>query len=340
MKWIDLRSDTVTKPTEKMRLAMANAEVGDDVYQDDPTVIKLEQLAATLLEKEAALFVTSGTMGNQLSIMTHTNRGDEIIIAKHSHIIQYEVGAAAVLSGVSYSMVENPDDQIYPDDIERLVRGDNIHHPKTSLVCLENALSNGTVVSLENMQKTITAAHQAGCKVHVDGARIFNAAVALNVPAAKLVEHADSVMFCLSKGLGAPIGSIVVGSKEFIEKLRKNRKLVGGGWRQAGIIAAAGIVALEEMIDRLIEDHQLADYCVGKLKSIESLIINEKRRDINMVFFKFTDQVNDDDFVAFLNTHQIKINPKSHGWYRIITHVGIVQSDIDKFIDAVKLFIN
>src|SRR5690554_2964174 len=256
MKLIDFRSDTVTKPTNKMRTAMMNALVGDDVYGDDPTVNELETLAAQITGFEDALFVTSGTMGNQLAIMTHTNRGDEILVGKEHHIINHEVGAMAVLSSVNVRVINKT--ILDCESVVSSIRRDNIHFPKTSLLCLENALSNGQVVDQETFRGLIDCAHDHNLSVHVDGARIFNAAIALNTSVNDLVSKADSMMFCLSKGLGAPIGSILVGNTNFIQRARKYRKMLGGGLRQAGVIASCGIVALKEMIERLQEDHDNA----------------------------------------------------------------------------------
>ncbi|MDR1970814.1 MAG: aminotransferase class I/II-fold pyridoxal phosphate-dependent enzyme, partial [Treponema sp.] len=256
-QYVDLRSDTVTQPTAEMREAMAAAEVGDDVYGDDPTMNRLEALAAKTMGKEAALFVSSGTQGNQVSLMTHTRPGDELIAGLASHVIHYEGGAAARLSLLGYAPVDNGDHRIYADDVRRLVRpaGDP-HFPRTSLLCLENALCDGTAVPLDLMRSASEAARALGLKVHLDGARIFNAALALGVPVTELAACADSVMFCVSKGLCAPVGSLVCGSREFIDRARGNRKILGGGMRQAGVLAACGIIALEKMTGRLREDHE------------------------------------------------------------------------------------
>ncbi|MCL2285647.1 MAG: threonine aldolase family protein, partial [Firmicutes bacterium] len=223
MKPIDLRSDTVTHPTEEMRHAMATAIVGDDVYEDDPTVIELEKLSAEMTGYEAALFTPSGTMANQLAIMAHTKRGDEIILGQNSHIVAHEVGGAAILSNVSYRIVNNPCDTISGQDIHAMVRGDDIHYPDTGLVCLENALSNGMVVSVEKMREVYVAAKEYNLPIHLDGARLFNAAVHLGVDVKEITQHCDSTMFCLSKGLCAPVGSMLCGSRAFINKARKYR---------------------------------------------------------------------------------------------------------------------
>ena len=247
MEFIDLRSDTVTKPTREMREAMFNAEVGDDVYGDDPTVVKLENLAARMAGKEAALLVPSGTFGNQLSLMTHCNRGDEVLLGDDCHIVQHEVGASSVIAGVQLRTLNSDKGALDPDEIRSKIRGNDIHFPRTGLICVENAHSNGRVIPLEIMKEIYQAASEYNIPVHLDGARLFNAAEYLNVPADQNTKYCDSVMFCLSKGLCAPVGSLIVGSKDFIARARKFRKMLGGGMRQAGFISAAGIIALEKM---------------------------------------------------------------------------------------------
>lgn len=337
MRYIDLRSDTVTKPTVKMREAMFTAEVGDDVYHDDPTMIELEKQAAKILNKEAALFVPSGTMGNQLCIMTHTKRGDEIITNANNHIIVHEAGALAVLSQVNTYQIHNDTDMIYPQDIIDGFRADDVHAPRTSLVCLENALSNGTVVPLDIMKADYEVAKSLGLKVHLDGARIFNAAVSLNIDPAKIASYADSVMFCISKGLCAPVGSLIVGSHDFIKQAERNRKLLGGGMRQVGFLAASGLIALNEMTKRLDNDHKLAKYLASKLNEFEIIELDESKVQINMVFFKI--KIPDFDHQAFydhLSLHNIKINPQDHGQYRFVTHNDINQDDVDKTLRLIK----
>jgi len=265
---IDLRSDTVTKPTQAMRDAMAVAEVGDDVYGEDPTVIRLQELAAKMLGKEAGLFVVSGTMGNQVAIMTHTQRGDELITEAESHIFYYEVGDIAALSGVQARQVPGKRVIMDPDDVNHAIRdSSNIHFPRTSLIVLENTHNRGggKVWPIEYVREIAGIAHERGIAVHMDGARIFNASVASGIAPDVWASYADSVMFCLSKGLCAPVGSMLVGSRDFIDRARKNRKRLGGGLRQAGILAAAGIVALETMVDRLAEDHANAKLLADEL---------------------------------------------------------------------------
>jgi threonine aldolase len=338
MSFIDFRSDTTTKPSQKMRAAMFEAEVGDDVYQDDPTVLKLEALAAQITGMESALFVASGTMGNQLAIMTHTQRGDEIITGYEHHIVAHEVGAMAILSGVNVKAII-PTIQ-NPDDIVQGIRSINIHFPRTSLVCLENALSNGTVISVESFGACIQTAKAHNLLVHIDGARIFNAATALNVEVKDLIKGTDSIMMCLSKGLGAPVGSILAGSHDFVERARKNRKILGGGWRQAGILAAAGIIALTEMSKRLDVDHQNAMLLYSLLKETEGIILSINPPAINMVFFDFDTPVDTHAYLSYLKDHKMLINPPEDGLYRIMTHVDIQADDIHRFVEKTVEFLN
>ena len=341
MKIIDLRSDTVTMPTDEMREAMAKAAVGDDVYNDDPTVAALEQQAADMLGKEAALFCPSGTMANQLAIMCHTNRGDEVILSKNSHVVKHEVGGAAIISQISYAMVDNDNDFVYDTDVINEIRADDIHYPKTSLLCLENALGNGQVVPLDVMSGAYNAAKANGLKVHLDGARLFNAATALGVDAKELAKHSDSLMFCISKGLCAPIGSLLCGDASFIAKARKNRKLLGGGMRQAGIIAAAGQIALDVMTKRLHIDHDNAQYLAKELAKIDGIELDTSKVQINMVFFNIN--IKDFDHRGFaqrLLNKNIKINSAYTGEaYRFVTHNGIDREDVAFVIESIKSII-
>ncbi len=269
MKVIDLRSDTVTHPTSEMRKAMFEAEVGDDVYGEDPTVNRLETMAAGMMGKEAALFTTSGTQSNLIAVLTHTNHGDEVIVGDEAHMLWYEVGGAATLGGVTLRTVPNDSrGRLSPDDIERTIRSKDIHYPQTTLLCLENTHNRcgGTVLTTDYTDEVCNLAHTRGLKVYLDGARIFNAAIALGVPASRLTQNVDSVAVCLSKGLSAPVGSLLCGSKDFVERARKVRKMLGGGMRQVGVIAAAGIVALETMVDRCLgEDIRGSRYLGGDI---------------------------------------------------------------------------
>lgn len=337
MRYVDLRSDTVTQPTEEMRNAMANAIVGDDVYGDDPTLLLLEEKAAKAVGKEAALFVPSGTMGNQLSIMTHTKRGDEVIVGEHCHIIQHEVGATAVLSGVQLRTVKVHGNIMDAREVESAIREDDIHCPETALICMENALANGMVMPVENMKSIYDTAKKHNLSVHLDGARLFNAATYLNVDAKEITKYTDSIMFCLSKGLCAPVGSMLAGSKSFIDKARKNRKLLGGGMRQAGFLAAAGIVALEKMTKRLHIDHENAKYLANKLTEIPGIKLNPDDVHINMVFFDISAlDINSDALVAGLFAKGIKINGEEDGLMRFVINNDVTREDIDYTIKCIK----
>ena len=337
MEYIDLRSDTVTQPTKEMRQAMYDAVLGDDVYRDDPTVNKLEKLAAEMVGKEAALFVVSGTMGNQVAIMSHTKMGDEIILSANSHIVQHEVGAAARISGVSYSLVDNSDNRISKEDVLNKIRTEDIHHPETGLLCLENALGDGTVLSLEEMEELYEVAHVNNIPVHLDGARLFNAATYLNVEAKEITKYTDSVMFCISKGLCSPIGSMLCGDKKFINKARKMRKLLGGGMRQAGILAACGIISLEKMVGRLQEDHDNARYLATKLNKIEGFSVDMDKVQINMVFCEIhREGFNFQEFVSKILEKGIKINESEGNQFRFVTNNDIDREDINYFIKSIK----
>ena len=338
MNTIDLRSDTVTQQPQSMREAMYHAIVGDDVYEEDPTIIELEELAAKMMGKEAAAFVCSGTMGNQLAIMSHTQRGDQILLGENSHVMVHEVGAPAILSSVTMRTIFNENDMIYPEDISKYTTDDDIHVPKTSLLCLENALANGTVVSLENMKSCYHTAKELGLNIHLDGARIFNAAEYLGCEVSEIASYADSVMFCLSKGLCAPVGSMLVGTHEFIKKAKKNRKLLGGGMRQAGFLAACGLIAINEMPKRLKEDHENAQYLASELQTINGFELNKDNVHINMLFFK-VDIPNFDykNFQEYLLSNNIKIGAYSvTEGYRFVTHYGIGKEDIDIAIKTIK----
>lgn len=330
MRYIDLRSDTVTRPTLAMRAAMAAAEVGDDVYGDDPTVNELEALAAETLGFEAAMFVTSGTMGNQLGIMSQTRRGDEIIAGANSHIFMHEVGAAAVLSGVTVRQVDYPNCIPVPAMVEAAIRPDDIHEPPTSLICLENALANGRLVPVETMAEIRRIADEHGLNVHLDGARVFNAAAALGVDVKEITRYADSVSCCLSKGLCAPVGAIFAGRAETVKRARKCRKLLGGGMRQAGILAAAGILALKEMPKRLSEDHANAKRLAELLSQIDGVSIDKDSVEINMVFFKLDRSA---ELKAALpekmKQHGILINPEELGEFRFVTNNDVSAKDVE-----------
>ena len=339
-RFIDLRSDTVTRPTPAMRQAMFTAEVGDDVIGEDPTIHRLEALAAEMTGREAALFVPSGTFGNQVCIMTHCRPGHEVIVSELGHIVQHEVGGAAVLSAVQLRTVWPRGSAITWAEIEpRIRRDDDIHFPDTGLIALENAVWDGTVQPLEEMVEIHANARRLGIPVHLDGARIFNAAASLGVPAAAIACLADSVMFCLSKGLAAPVGSMVAGDAGFIHRARKMRKLMGGGMRQAGILAAAGIVALTEMVPRLSEDHHQARRLAEALAARPELELAPDRVDINMVFVRFRPGCGAEPearFVAALRRLGILTYPPEGGRVRFVTHHDVTAADIDRVIASLE----
>ncbi|MEG2353009.1 MAG: low-specificity L-threonine aldolase [Clostridium sp.] len=339
-KFIDLRSDTVTLQPEFMKTAMFEAEVGDDVYGDDITVKSLETLAATILGKESALFVPSGTFGNQLCLFTHCPRGSEVILGDSCHIVAHEVGASSVIAGVQLRTIDSDNDVLSPIAIEKRIRvGYDIHMPETSLICIENAHSSGKVIPLENMKSIYDLASQYNIPVHLDGARIFNAAIALNVDVKDLTQYCHSVMICLSKGLCAPFGSIIAGTEEFINIARKKRKLMGGGLRQVGFLAAAGIVALNHMTDRLIYDHENAKLLAANLSTLPELEVDVNRVEINMVFFKFKNKSFDSKIlVKYLLDNNIKVNAMENGEMRFVTHYWISKEDVYTLVTLMKDF--
>lgn len=337
MKYIDLRSDTVTMPTQEMREAMYRAEVGDDVYRDDPTVIKLEEYAADLVGKEAALFVPSGTFGNQLALFIHCKRGDEVILGDDCHIVAHEVGAASVIAGVHLRTLQSNRGTLDPLEIESKIRGKDIHYPDTGLICLENAHSNGRVISLENMKEIYELATKHNIPVHLDGARLFNASTHLNVDVREITGLCDSVMFCLSKGLCAPVGSILAGKREFIDRARKGRKLLGGGLRQAGILAAAGLIALKDMRLRLKEDHDNAIILGQELLKIPGIKVNLEDIQINMVFFDISGTGLKSDVLATeLYKKGIKVNPAENGLMRFVTNYWIDRDNIYYVVSCIN----
>lgn len=331
---IDVRSDTVTRPTKAMREAMACAPVGDDVYGDDPTINSLEEKAARILGKEAAMFTPSGTFANQCAIMTHTHRGDEIILLEDAHILQHEAGAPALLSGVNMRAARSANGKYDLAELKGLFRDEeDIHYPRTGLVCMENAHGSGTVIDLEHMEAVHRLASERGVPVHLDGARLFNAAISLGVDASQIAKHCESVCFCLSKGLMAPVGSLLVGTKEFIDRARRNRKIMGGAMRQAGILAAAGILALDEQIERLAVDHKRARLLAKELSSIPGIRVADDRLDINMVFFSWEDER---ALEEELLKRGILMNGVEYGEYRIVMHGDIDDEKFTKLIEAIR----
>ena len=345
MKYIDLRSDTVTQPTPEMREAMAEAEVGDDVYRDDPTVNRLEALAADMLGKEAAIFVPSGTMGNLIALLVHCQRGDEVIVGGLSHIYLNEAGGMSALGGIQPCPLPNQEDgTLALDEVRASIRSEDVHHPITRLICLENTqnICGGVPLSAEYTRQVGKLAHENGLSLHIDGARIFNSAVAQNIPVKELVEPADSVMFCLSKGLASPVGSLLVGSQKFITRARHIRKMLGGGMRQAGIVAAAGIISLEKMVSRLADDHARAKRLADGLRLIDGLAVDDNSPYSNMVYMNLSDAV-------MLDSQQISAKARQMGLlldaensrrFRLVTHYWIDDTAVEKTISIFRDILN
>lgn len=337
---IDLRSDTVTVPTEEMRKAMFEAVVGDDVYGDDTTINELERLAAERFGKEAALFLPTGTMSNQTAVFTWVrNRGDEVILPDNCHIVVHEAGAAAIIAGAQLRSVQNVAGEMPLDMVKHYIRKDptDIHQPATALITYENADSDGQVRSVEYMKNIWELAKKYDLPVHVDGARIFNAATYLGVDVKEMAQYADSISVCLSKGLCAPVGSVLVGPKEFIDLARRKRKILGGGMRQAGILAAAGIVALNKMTDRLQEDHDNAAYLAEKLTEVKGLEVYKERQQIDMVFFRLKDYpLASAELVEYMAKHDVIINGEDNGMMRFVSHAYVSREEIDTVIGLLK----
>ncbi len=341
MDFIDLRSDTVTKPTPAMRQAMAQAEVGDDVYGEDPTVNLLQEKAAIMLGKEAALFVASGTMGNLASILAHCGRGDEVILGHAAHTFLYEAGGISALGGIHSCQIPNQaDGTLALEDIRRAIRSDDPHEPVTRLITLENTQNRcgGVALTVEYTRSVGELARQNGLSLHIDGARIFNAAVALGVPAAELAAPVDSITFCLSKGLCAPVGSLICGSREFIHHAHRIRKQLGGGMRQAGILAAAGLVALESMVDRLAEDHARARCLAEGLSAIPGLVLDPGTPFTNMVFLSLEDEfpLDAQEIASHLAGRGVRVGATDTRRFRLVTHYWIDDEAVDKAIRAFR----
>lgn len=339
MDWIDLRSDTVTLPTDAMRQAMANAEVGDDVYGEDPTVNKLQELAAQEMGKEAGLFVPSGTMGNLAAILAHCGRGDEVILGNKAHTFLYEAGGISALGGVHSCQLPNQEDgTLVLQDIQTAIRPKDAHQPISRLVCLENTHNRcgGVALTAEYTRAVGELAHENGLSMHLDGARIFNAAIAQGIPAKELAKPVDSVTFCLSKGLSAPVGSVLCGSSEFITRAHRIRKQLGGGMRQAGVLAAAGIVALETMVERLAEDHKRAHYLAEGLSFIPWLVMDEGTPHTNMIFVSLAGifPVDAKAVAKELSERGVKVGVVAHKRFRLVMHWGIDDQAVEKTILA------
>jgi threonine aldolase len=337
---IDLRSDTVTLPTPEMRAAMAQAEVGDDVYGEDPTTNRLQEMAAERLGKEAGLFVVSGTMGNLTAMLAHCGRGDEIILGTRSHTFLYEAGGSASLGGIHHYAVPNqPDGTLCPDDIKAAIRPDNVHAPRTRLICLENTHNRcgGAVLTPEYTDEVGTLAHAHGLKVHLDGARVFNAAIALELDVRELTRGVDSVTFCLSKGLSAPVGAVLCGDAPFIKEAHRWRKAVGGGMRQCGILAAAGIVALEQMVDRLADDHANARRLAEGIAAMAGVDVDPQTVKTDIVIFQVTsDRLSAAQMIQALLERGIQMSAIGPTQIRAVTHYGIEAADIDRTLGAMS----
>ena len=338
MHKIDLRSDTVTKPTPAMREAMAQAEVGDDVYGEDPTVNRLEALAAEMLGKEAAVFVPSGVMGNQLALRLHTRPGDEVIVDSTSHLIRYEGGSASSLSGVQLVCVPGNRGRLSPESVEAAIRPKGLHNPPTTLVCLEQThnVGGGSIYSLEVIHQIAEVARTHGLSLHLDGARLFNAVVSTGVAAADYARPFDTVSFCLSKGLGAPVGSMVVSDAARVQTLRRLRKVFGGGMRQVGILAAAGVYALEHHIARLAEDHMNAHHLATLLEDIPGVVVDVKAVETNMVMFQVPHSSKTTDrLLADCREAGVLLNAMGDRAFRVVTHLDVNHEDM---VAAGKVF--
>ncbi|HEV8440027.1 MAG TPA: GntG family PLP-dependent aldolase [Methylomirabilota bacterium] len=335
---VDLRSDTLTLPTPVMREAMARAEVGDDVWEEDPTVQRLEELAARRTGKEAALFVTSGTQGNLVSVLTQTRPGQEIILDADSHIFNYEVAGAAMFGGLQTLPLRTPRGFLTPEQVREHIRPSNVHIPVTGLVCLENTHNRhgGTCCSPEEVAAVAAVARGAGVPVHLDGARIFNAAVALNRPAAEFARHVDSLTFCLSKGLGAPVGSLVCGSRDFVARARRVRKMLGGGMRQVGILAAAGLVALESMVDRLAEDHAHARRLAEGVAKLPRIRLDLANVQTNIVIFHVDHPGGAGLLVTGALARKVKIHQIGPSSIRCVTHKDVDAEDVERALEAFR----
>lgn len=333
---IDLRSDTVSKPDAAMRRAIAEAEVGDDVFGDDPTVNRLEEMAAGLTAKEAAVFVASGTMANLVAVMTHTRPGDELLLGDQCHIFNYEVAGTARIAGVQAHALRNlPDGSLDATEVEAAIRPPNVHTPRNPLLCLENTHNRcgGAALTIDQMDTLTALAHRHGLRVHLDGARLFNAQAALGAPAARIARDCDTVSFCFSKGLGCPVGSILCGPRDFIQEARRNRKVLGGGMRQAGILAAAAIYALEHNVDRLADDHANARALAAGLAKFEAFAPNSPESNI------VTADIRQGKLESWLKAFReagvlaVAFGPQR---MRMVTHLNISSDDIAEVLRRIE----
>jgi threonine aldolase len=340
MEMIDLRSDTVTLPTKAMREAIYKADLGDDVFEEDPTTNRLEQKAAELVGKEAALLVPSGTMANLVCVLTHCARGEEAILGDRSHMFLNEAGSMSTVGSIHPHIIPNqPDGTLRLEDIEGAVRGPNVHWPRTRLILLESTHNRcyGAPLTSDYIASVAALAERHDLKLHLDGARIFNAAIYLKTDVREFTRHVDSVSFCLSKGLAAPVGSLVCGSKEFIAEARRNRKVLGGGMRQCGIIAASGLVALDQMIERLEEDHRNARKLAGGIAQIPGLSIELERVRTNIIYFDLAvDRIAADEFLTQLDKRGVRALSTGPSRFRMVTHYGITSEDIDRAMAALR----
>ncbi|HVH87462.1 MAG TPA: low-specificity L-threonine aldolase [Terriglobales bacterium] len=336
---IDLRSDTVTRPTAAMRKAMAEAEVGDDVYGEDPTVNRLEAMAADSFGREAALFVPTGTMGNQIAIKVHTRPGQEVICEERAHILDWEMGMPALFSGCLLRTLRGEDGILTWPEIKKKIPSYSYARAQTGLIELENThnMAGGTVTPSEIMDEICDGAHERGISVHLDGARIFNAAVALKRPVAEVTRKCDSIMFCLSKGLGAPVGSMLVGTRNFIEQARSIRKALGGGMRQAGVLAAAGIIALEQMPKRLYEDHENAKFLAESLSQIPRLKVRPEAVKTNIVIFDVSDTgIISSELIRRLRERGVIASAVNDSILRLVTHMDVSRSDCEHAVKIIR----
>jgi len=336
---IDLRSDTVTKPSKGMREAMANAEVGDDVYGEDPTVNELQRRCAEITGKEAALYVPSGCMANQLAIKSQTNPADEVILESESHILNYETAAPAFLSQVQLFPVQGVNGVFTADDIQKQIRPRAYYFPKTALICIENThnRAGGTIFPIDEIKKIRELALKEGIRMHMDGARVFNASVETGIPVKEYASYVDSISFCFSKGLGAPVGSILCSDKETITKAHKYRKIIGGGMRQAGILAAAALYALDNNVQRLKEDHEKAKCFANEISKLKDISVDMSTVQTNIIIFRLNrtdEEIN--KFKSALKDKGILISDGSYGSLRAICHLDVSMDDVKKAIDAVK----
>jgi len=337
--FVDLRSDTFTKPSPEMREVMSEAEVGDDVFGEDPTINRLQENVSKFLGKEAGLFVASGTMGNQVALNAHTQPGDEVILDQHAHIFYYEAGAPALLSGVQLRTIHGKDGILTDTSIEQVIRADNVHFPPTRLICLENThnRAGGKIYPLNEIKKIHTLAKMHGLKMHLDGARLWNASVATGISLKEYSRYFDSISVCFSKGLGAPVGSMVVGSKEFIKKAHRYRKIYGGGMRQAGIIAAGALYAVKNNINRLSQDHYNAKKLAEGINSITGFSVDMDSVETNIVMVDVDENYRTAEEVVFkLKKHNVLILAVGPQRLRAVTHLDVDSNDIEVAVEKIQ----